>query len=390
MPIAIKDEISSKLSGFNFNSADAFSRSIFSGLVENIGTKLNCINILPLGAYPRYNKIKYFKGDQSYEYGIRIKSIPYSTLIGYMYYSIFHNLYKELKTNIDKEKDNVFIIYSINIPVLKAVIRYKERISPKTKIILIVPDLLEYSMEDTIASKIKMKIFGDVNDYYGKIDGFVLLTKAMRDKIGPDKPSCIIEGIYNNTEKRTAQNEKSEVKTIFYSGMLYAKFGVKNLIDAFSATHNSSYRLQLCGCGDLEDYIKQQAAIDSRINYLGLIPREKVLELQSKADLLINPRQPIEEFTKYSFPSKNIEYLVSGTPVLIYELDGIPEEYYKFCFHIDKKNLNIEYLTGEIERILSLSKDELRKYGENARNFVIKEKNSKKQVQKIIQLINEI
>ena len=38
----------------------------------------------------------------------------------------------------------------------------------------------------------------------------------------------------------------------------------------------------------------------------------------------VNPRQNNEEFTKYSFPSKTMEYLASGVPVVAYKLDGIP------------------------------------------------------------------
>jgi glycosyltransferase involved in cell wall biosynthesis len=49
-----------------------------------------------------------------------------------------------------------------------------------------------------------------------------------------------------------------------------------------------------------------------------------------KADVLVNPRQNDEAYTKYSFPSKNIEYLLSGNPVVAYMLDGVPEEYRKF------------------------------------------------------------
>ena len=389
LPKDIKEEIASKMKNYNFNSADAFSRSFFSGFVENLGGAFSCINILPLGVYPTFNRLKYFKGYKSYENGVCINSISYSTIKGYIYYSIFKNLYKELKRNIRRDTENVFIVYSINIPALKAIIEFKERFSPNSKIILIVPDLLEH-MANTKLSRIKMKLMHGVNDYFEKIDGYVLLTEFMKEKIHTDKPFCVIEGIYNNNEDRKIYINNSDKKTIFYSGMLYVKYGVKNLIDAFTQIHDKNYRLQICGCGELEDYIKHIALTDNRIEFLGLIPREETLKLQSEADLLVNPRQPVEEFTKYSFPSKNIEYLVSGTPVLIYELDGIPKEYYNYCFHIDRKHIECYYLTKEIKRILSKPEEELRLMGDKARNYILNEKNCKKQVQKIVQLINHI
>lgn len=389
LPEDIKEQIAAKMKNYNFNSADAFSRSFYSGLIENIGNQFDCINILPLGIYPTYNSLKHFRGNNSYENGVCINSIPYCTIKGYIYHSIYKNLYKELKSNIQREEENVFIIYSINIPALKAIIEFKKRYSPHSKIILIIPDLIEH-MTNTRLSRIKMKFTRSVDYYYDKIDGFVLLTEFMKDKIHTKKPYCIVEGIYNNKENRIIQSNSSKEKKILYSGMLYAKFGVKNLIDAFTQISNKNYRLQLCGCGELEDYIKRIAITDNRIEYLGLISREETLKLQSEADLLINPRQPIEEFTKYSFPSKNIEYLVSGKPVLIYELDGIPKEYYDYCFHIDKDHLDKDYLTKEIKRILSTPEEELNLLGERARNYIINEKNCKIQVRKILELINTI
>ena len=66
---------------------------------------------------------------------------------------------------------------------------------------------------------------------------------------------------------------------------------------------------------------------DPRVAYLGEIPRNKLLAYQKDADLLINPRINAGIFTRYSFPSKNMEYMSSGTPMVGYKLEGIPEEY---------------------------------------------------------------
>lgn len=97
-----------------------------------------------------------------------------------------------------------------------------------------------------------------------------------------------------------------------------------NLIDAFQQIKDPNYELRICGVGDSEDAIKAAAQKDERIHFWGKLPREQVLEWQSKATVLVNPRQNNEEFTKYSFPSKTMEYLSSGVPLVAYKLDGIP------------------------------------------------------------------
>ena len=61
-----------------------------------------------------------------------------------------------------------------------------------------------------------------------------------------------------------------------------------------------------------------------------MVPAEKANEILQNADVLVNPRQNDDEYTKYSFPSKNIEYLMTGNAVVAYMLDGIPEVYKEF------------------------------------------------------------
>ena len=51
--------------------------------------------------------------------------------------------------------------------------------------------------------------------------------------------------------------------------------------------------------------------------------------------MLVNPRPDNEEYTRYSFPSKNIEYLLTGKPVVAYLLSGMPEVYQDFMCTID-------------------------------------------------------
>lgn len=390
IPRDIKSEISGRMKNFNFNSADAFSYSVFDGLRKNLSHNFRCINVAPVGAFPRFNRNAVFSHHQSYENGIPVDSIGFSTIYGYMYYSIYKNLLNPLINLPDKHDQSVFIVYSINIPVLKALIKYKTRYNHDIKIILIIPDQIEDFDSNTIPSKIKTKLFGNVQDLYIHVDGFVLLTEQMKDRISVKRPYCIVEGIYNDSEERIKISASQKRKDILYTGMLYEKFGVKDLIDAFLMVPDMDARLLLCGCGELEDYIREVQSKDKRIKYLGLVSREDALKLQSEAYLLVNPRKPGHEFTKYSFPSKNIEYLVSGTPVLLYELPGIPSEYYDYCYHLPATKIHTDDLADSIENILNVSPDELDAMTIKASDYIKNHKNSKVQIAKVINLIEQI
>ena len=224
------------------------------------------------------------------------------------------------------------------------------------------------------------------------MDGYVLLSKYMVEMLPVgNKPWTIVEGIFNDNEKifsKDLTGKINNIKTIFYSGTLAKRYGIQNLVEAFSLIKNPNIRLIICGAGDSEKVIQQYSQKDNRIIYKGQILREEVMKYQKQSTLLINPRTPEGEFTKYSFPSKTMEYLASGTPTLLYKLPGIPEEYYHYCFTIE--HLGVEFLKKKIEEILMMDMDQLRDFGSNARKFILEKKNPIEQAKKIVQLIMRI
>ena len=69
------------------------------------------------------------------------------------------------------------------------------------------------------------------------------------------------------------------------------------------------------------------SAEDPRICYFGAVSPEEAARIRMRASVLVNPRTSEGRYTRYSFPSKTLEYLLGGRPVVAYLLPGIPEEY---------------------------------------------------------------
>lgn len=376
---------------YNPYSAHNLSYAIFEGLSKQTdGNQLMVINLPPIGFWPRLNTLHHVPASEETINGINIRSIGYNNLYLYQYRSIFTNLYKEL-CNLPEAEDITFLVYALNIPAINAVEKYRRKINKKAKLVIIIPDFIEdmYS-GSSIKSVIKRKLMGNPTGIYKSTDGYVLLTEQMTEKVGRSKPYCIVEGVYNEKEVRIKPSDEGNVFKIFYSGMLYEKFGVKNLIDAFCMIQTPGVKLQLCGCGDLEEYIQEKCVSDKRIEYLGMIPRDEAMKLQCEASLLVNPRQPIGEFTEYSFPSKTIEYMASGTPLLMYQLPGVPDEYFKYCYSLDKDHLSQNDLCEIMTEIVNTPKATLMQMGLKAQNYIIEHKNSIAQCSKIIEMIKSL
>lgn len=369
-------------------SASAFSYSLLAGLSDVAKERPRVVNTPLTGPFPLcYNRLfsrEYF----TEEHGMSVHSIGMCNLYGIQGMSMSRNVIAAIKK--EEVGDADILIYSIQLPLLKAAVQYKKQYK-KSRIILIVPDLLEdISNPNSVATKVKTALLGDFNQLCQSVDSYVLLTEQMIERMPTKRPYCVVEGVYNPAERREAGIPQPGVFTIFYSGMLYERFGVKDLIDAFGYLNMLDLRLQLCGSGDLEDYIREKAAMDPRIEYLGIVPRDRALQLQCNASLLVNPRQPNGGFTRYSFPSKNIEYLASGVPTLIYELEGIPQEYFNYCYHLPAEQCGTEALATAIANIYHSPASERMELAKRAQAFITTQKNAPVQCAKILELINSL
>ena len=135
---------------------------------------------------------------------------------------------------------------------------------------------------------------------------------------------------------------------------------MKQLVNAFGKIEDENYRLILCGNGDAVDYIKRAAQQDERIIFTGQISPDKVKEYIKEADVLINPRPNNEEYTKYSFPSKDIEYLLSCNAVVAYMLDGMPKYYKDFIYEIQGDTDETTAINAAIKQAAAASEEEKR------------------------------
>ena len=164
-------------------------------------------------------------------------------------------------------------------------------------------------------------------------DQYILLTEQMNDYIISNithkkKPYIIVEGMVDINMKNIGiyKHEKYSKKICMYTGILDCKYGIEILAKGFDKANIPNSELHIYGNGDFKNELLKLCKKNKNIKYFGLKPNNYIVEEQQKATLLINPRPSNEEFTKYSFPSKNMEYMVSGTPTLLTKLPGMPKE----------------------------------------------------------------
>lgn len=291
---------------------------------------------------------------------------------------------------IDNQDYDVIFIYSINANLLKPAYQYKKK-HPNVKIVEIITDLpmLMSSSTNVVYRALKrIEVVADIK-YMKAVDGFILLASEMRTKLPiGNKPWIQVEGIFNPKDKVNDIITKPEEKIILYTGNLDARYGIMDLLNAFSLTTDSSYRLWICGSGDSVEAIQCCEKQDNRIRFLGSVPRYEALKLQKQATLLVNPRHSSEEYTKYSFPSKTMEYMASGTPTLMNRLKSLPDDYIPHLFLFDDES--VKGMSKKMDEILSKSSGYLVKFGMQAAEFIMNSKTSIHQVKRILEFIEKL
>lgn len=217
------------------------------------------------------------------------------------------------------------------------------------------------------------------------VDGYVLLTDGMKEWFTTDINYTVVEGMATIDNTIDVDDIKKK-KQILYAGGIKREYGVIDLVSAFSQIDDPEWELVIYGDGTDMESVCEYAKKDVRIKIMGSAPNAVVMKHQREAALLINPRKN-QEMAKYSFPSKTLEYMLSGTPMLGYKLAGIPEEYYDNMFVIQDSENGME---EALRKAMNLPETERIKMGEKAKNFVVKEKNPEKQCKKILELIGRL
>ena len=316
-------------------AANTFQKKLLAGLKVNSVSPM-VISAPFIGAYPSDYSESVFKGfehkdNSGYLY------CHFLNVFGIRNLSRRGNVKRAVDSFIvDNDEEKCIIVYSPHTPFLQAA-NYAKKKDSRIKICLVVPDLPQYmNLNQNIPWYYSLLKKWDIKVFMREsktVDSFVLLTSQMKEQLEVgSRPYIVVEGIASEKPCEQVAHPCDSTKTIVYAGKLNYSFGVMTLIEAFSRIQDSNVRLIICGAGEAEKEIEIASREDSRIEYKGLVSPSQALSYMKSATVLVNPRQNNSDYTRYSFPSKIMDYLSTGKPVVSYYLDGMPEYYSSFLY----------------------------------------------------------
>lgn len=371
-------------------SAQNFENALIKGFLEN-KVELTVVSAESIATYPKGNRLFLKKRTDILNAGCASDILPAINLPlfkqnGHAKGAEKH-LIKWLKTNAG-ESEKCVLVYGIYPAVVKSLQKICARYH--CKIFAVITDVPSTMFTYTQNKSILKRIFSGsyrktAIELQDKFDGYIYLTEAMSEEVAPGKPYTVVETIADTSVfDAVGTPEKSEPPAIMYAGALYKKYGVDLILDSFERVE-ADCELWLFGSGDYEEEIKKRAQRNTRIRFFGRVSRQEVLRYEKEASLLLNIRNDEDVYTKYSFPSKMVEYLLSGTPLLTTKLSGIPDEYYDYCYVTTTRDT--QKIAEQMDEILHEAN--LAALGDKAKRYVEEHKNSSAQATRITHFLKE-
>lgn len=355
-----------------------YETMLAKGLVEN-GAKVDALSVPAVAAYP-HSIYKHITGKQeTIENDIRIQWVPFVNIQGMKQLTIKRNVEKLLEQWLQENedvKDKVVLMYSIYPPYTEPAVRLCKKYG--CHLSAVITDLPEYMYSwknmKGIRGWYSKRLSEKMLELQGRCDSYILFTKPMAAKMGiEDKPYMVSEGFCDaSIFDDIPDQEKYPRKTIVYGGNLSRLYGIQNLVKGFMQTDLDA-ELHLYGAGGDATFIEECAKQDSRIKFFGRVDRKTLLVALKKAHLLVVNKPTADDYSNYSFSSKILEYMASGTPLLTTKVGGMPEEYWKYCYFIVDETC--DGIAQAIKSVMEKTAEELRNMGVSSREFSIEQKN---------------
>lgn len=349
-----------------------FESNLIKGLDKSLDKNIDFISYVPVDnavSLPEFSEIN----------NAIIKHIPIEKGNIKIILKAMKNFRKFL-LGLGKEKltDCCIVMYAVNPIFLLPTLSLKKKYNFKlTTICSEVPAFRRYN------NSLKAQIQKRITIFFNKrFDNYVLFSGKMKEVLEcHNKPTMVLEGIAPTIFGEPTKGKKN---IVLYAGGLAPDNNISLLIDCCKEIKELD-ELWVCGAGPEQEKVEQAQKDDPRIHYLGRLDNEEVRKLETQAKLLINIRSPKEKLTRYSFPSKILEYIASGSMVLSTKLAGIPDEYFDYILSVEEDTK--EEIIEKIRYCFSMDDSQYVDFCKRGQQFISEEKNYLKQSKKLVDFL---
>jgi glycosyltransferase involved in cell wall biosynthesis len=227
-----------------------------------------------------------------------------------------------------------------------------------------------------------------------RLDGRVVVADSIADTFAKGRNCLRMEGgIGEETLARMQRSQAAPPKEsgrirIVLAGRLDETNGVKLMLGAAGLLPGDGYEVWIAGSGPLSELVRDAAAKDARIVYAGFLSLDEIYSLYRSADILVNARITQELNTRFFFPSKLLEFMATGIPVISTCSGRIEPDFGHALFLL--KDETPQALASLIERVSALPRDVRADVGKAARDCIVATRTWTVQGQRIADYLHKV
>lgn len=339
------------------------------GALRGADIEVDVLSAAPVSDYPRNPRLV-FRGGQFTERGVNGRLLPFINLLGLKHLTRWLSAWIIGGRYLSRAEPALLLVHGVHSPFLWYAVYARRRFGTKVCVLLTDPPGVVLPSDSGARRLLKYVDIGVTKLALARVDGVIVLAEPLATDFAPGVRSMTMEGLLDPTswpERNPAPRQEAARFTITYAGGLSEEYGVGRLVRAVRASGDPDIRLQLLGRGSLEDWIREQSGEDNRILAPRLVDSADLGEIYARSDLLVQPRPTDLGFVRYSFPSKLMEYMASGVPVVSTRLSSIPVEYEDLLLWTGDSEAS---LRTTLEAAKALPKAHLDALGERGSDFV--------------------
>ena len=363
-----------------------FAWSLVTALRE-AGLGVRLLSVWPVSDFPGNPRVL-LRSAPFETRGVRGEYLGFVNLVGLKHVTRFLQCLTRGSRALRRWRPSVLLVHGVHSPFLlyAAIAR---RILGLTAVVVLTDPPGVVLQDDRLVTRLLRRLDSELVRWALRwIDAVIALTPDLARDFAPGKPALVIDGISQFSCEAEVPRKNRTRRTVIYAGSLRASYGVDRLVHAVSGLTEPPATLEVYGSGELADWVRDVAAGQAQVNGPRLLSREDLTTAYRSADLLVQPRPTDQSFVQYSFPSKIIEYMASGTPVLTTRLVSVTDEYTPYVYWIDDESP--AGIRKALRDVLLLPEDERLKKGRRAAEFIRATRSSVAQGKRILTFLRAL
>jgi glycosyltransferase involved in cell wall biosynthesis len=356
-----------------------FAWSLVDALLK-AGLQVSLLSVWPVSNFPSNPRVV-FRSAPFATKGVLGECLGFVNLVGLKHLTRFLQCLTRGTRVLRRSRPTVLLVHGVHSPFLWYAALSRRALGLTIVVILTDPPGVALPTDPLAVRLLKWLDVRLVRWALRWTDAVIALTSDLARDFAPGKPALVMDGIGRfESDAEHVRKDRSR-PTVVYAGSLRTSYGVARLVDAVSGLTDPPATLEVYGNGELAGWVSEVAAEQTQIKLPRLLSREDLLRAYRSADLLVQPRPTNQSFVRYSFPSKIIEYMASGTPVLTTRLVGMTDEYNPYVYWIDDDSP--AGIRKALRDVLQLPEDERLTKGRRAAEYIRETRSSEAQGKRI-------